>query len=135
MLSGVQHCTFVVSDLDRSKRFYREVLGLEEIPRPDSFDFGGAWFRVGAADEIHLIAESDGTARAGRSDHGANGFMGFVPHVALESDDLDAALARAEEHGVLPASGPVPRGDGVTQAFVLDPDRHVIELFARTGDG
>jgi len=134
VLSGVQHCTFVVSDLDRSRRFYREVLGLEEIARPDSFDFGGAWLRVGAVDEIHLISESDGTARAGRTDHGAGGFMGFVPHVALECDDLDAALGRAEEHGVLPASGPVPRGDGVTQAWVLDPDGYVIELFARTGD-
>jgi catechol 2,3-dioxygenase-like lactoylglutathione lyase family enzyme len=134
VLSGVQHCTFVVSDLDGSRRFYREVLGLEEVPRPDSFDFGGAWFRVGAVDEIHLIAQGDGTARAGRADHGTSGFMGFVPHVALESDDLDAALGRAAEHGVLPASGPVPRGDGVTQAFVLDPDGYVIELFARTGE-
>jgi len=131
MLRSVQHCTFVVSDLDRSKRFYREVLGLEEIPRPDSFDFGGAWLRVGADDEIHLISESDATARAGVTDHGDGSFMGFVPHVALESDDLEATLGRAREHGVVPASGPVPRGDGVTQAFVLDPDGYVIELFGR----
>jgi catechol 2,3-dioxygenase-like lactoylglutathione lyase family enzyme len=57
--------------------------------------------------------------------------MGYVPYVALESDDLDRTLDEAREHGVLPASGPLPRGDGVTQAFVLDPDGYVIELFAR----
>jgi hypothetical protein len=28
----------------------------------------------------------------------------------------------------------MPRGDGVDQAFALDPDGYVVEVFQRTGD-
>jgi catechol 2,3-dioxygenase-like lactoylglutathione lyase family enzyme len=56
-----------------------------------------------------------------------------VRHLALEVDDLPAWQARLGAHGVPPAAGPMPRGDGVDQLFVLDPDGYVVELFERTG--
>ena len=43
-------------------------------------------------------------------------------------DDLDAALARAAQHGVLPGGEVIARGDGVKRAFVTDPDDNIIEL-------
>jgi catechol 2,3-dioxygenase-like lactoylglutathione lyase family enzyme len=60
--------------------------------------------------------------------------MGLIQHLALEVDDLEAACMRLGEHGVALFGGPMARGDGVTQVFVLDPDRHVVELFQWTGD-
>jgi catechol 2,3-dioxygenase-like lactoylglutathione lyase family enzyme len=53
MLS-VHHVSVCVSDLDRAKRFYGEVLGLPELLRPD-LGFPGAWYRVGTNQELHLI--------------------------------------------------------------------------------
>ncbi len=50
-------------------------------------------------------------------------------------DDLDAALARLDEHGVPLIGGPMPRGDGYDQVFMRDPDGYVIELFQHTGAG
>ncbi|MGE5334009.1 MAG: VOC family protein, partial [Nitrososphaerota archaeon] len=38
----MDHSALVVQDLDRSRVFYGEVLGLVEVPRPKSFDFRGA---------------------------------------------------------------------------------------------
>jgi catechol 2,3-dioxygenase-like lactoylglutathione lyase family enzyme len=49
-------------------------------------------------------------------------------------DDLGAACARLEEAGVPLAGGPMPRGDGVTQVFFLDPDGYVLEYFQSTGE-
>ena len=60
--------------------------------------------------------------------------MGLAHHLALEVDDLEAACARLAKNGVALFGGPMPRGDGVTQVFVLDPDRHVVELFQWTGE-
>ncbi len=132
MLLGLQHCALVVSDLERSRAFYRDVLGLQEIARPRTFTFAGAWFRVGA-DELHLIAESDTTMRAGVPDAGPGLRSGLATHLAIEVDDLDAQLERLRDRGVGLAGGPMPRGDGVEQAFLLDPDGYVVELFVRTG--
>ena len=128
----LQHCGLLVADLDRSRRFYGDALGLEEIPRPPNFTFAGAWFRLGE-DEIHLLVESDTTGRAGAFEPGAGLAGGLATHVALEVDALERWQERLREHGISPASGPMPRGDGVVQIFLRDPDGYVVELFERTG--
>jgi catechol 2,3-dioxygenase-like lactoylglutathione lyase family enzyme len=128
----VQHVGLVVSDLERSRRFYGGALGLEEVPRPHNFRFEGAWFQVGD-DQLHLLVEAETTSKAGGADPGPSATMGLVNHVALETDDLDAAGARLAEHGVPLIGGPMPRGDGYDQIFLRDPDGYVIELFQFTG--
>lgn len=133
MLRGIQHAALVVSDLAASRRFYVEAIGMEEIPRPATFTFAGAWLRAGSG-ELHLIAADDTTASPGTVGHGRAEQVGLCAHLGLEVDDLDAARARLDEHGVALVGGPLQRGDGVTQVYVHDPDRHVIELFARTGE-
>ena len=44
----LSHVSFAVRDLERAMRFYRDLLGLEPIPRPD-FGFPGAWLAAGDA--------------------------------------------------------------------------------------
>jgi catechol 2,3-dioxygenase-like lactoylglutathione lyase family enzyme len=133
MPRGLQHCGLIVADLERSRRFYGGALGLEELSRPATFTFEGAWFAVGD-DELHLLVESDTTGRAGVSDPGPSAAVGLANHIALVVDDLDAALARLAEHGVPLIGGPMPRGDGWTQVFTRDPDGYVVELFQYTGE-
>lgn len=132
VLLDLQHVTLVVADLERSRRFYVEKLGLVEVPRPASFAFGGAWFAVGAQ-EIHLIVASESTATAGWEHPGQSAQTGSAPHIAFEVDDLDAEIARLESAGIAIVGGPRNRGDDVIQLYVLDPDDHLVELFARPG--
>lgn len=112
----LNHVALDVSDVSASVRFYREVLGLPELPRPD-FGFPGAWFRLGVTQELHLIGNRDREVgqRAG--------------HFALLVSDIDAAAARLREAGVV-FRGPKPRPDGALQVFTHDPDGNVIELCA-----
>ena len=129
----VQHVGLVVSDVERSRRFYRDALGLEEVPRPPNFTFAGAWFRFGE-DEIHLLAEADTTGGAGIRDPGRGVAYGLATHLAFEVVDLDAACARLEENAVALVGGPMARGDGVTQVFFRDPDGYVLEFFQWTNE-
>ena len=129
----IQHVGLVVSDLDRSRRFYSDALGLEEVPRPPNFTFDGAWFRFGEH-ELHLLTEEHTTGGAGQADAGAGADRGLTHHLAFEVRDLEAACARLAEASVPLTGGPMPRGDGVTQVFFLDPDGYVLEFFQRTGE-
>ena len=52
----LNHVALHVADVDKSCAFYRDVLQLEPMPRPN-FDFPGAWFRLGADQELHLIGD------------------------------------------------------------------------------
>ena len=132
MTPRLQHCGLIVADLGRSRQFYGEALGFDEVPRPANFVFEGAWFQVGE-DQIHLLVEGETTGRAGAEDPGPSVATGLATHIALEVDDLAVAMGRLEEHAVPLVGGPMPRGDGYDQVFILDPDGYVIELFEHTG--
>ena len=42
----LDHAALLVKDVERSRRFYGQVPGMEEVPRPGNFPFPGAWFRI-----------------------------------------------------------------------------------------
>ena len=87
----LHHVSLLVSDLERSRRFYREVLGLEEIARPP-FPFPGAWFRLGDR-ELHLIA----TTGAGAPVREATGTDPRRLHFAVRVASYRAALEHLRE--------------------------------------
>jgi glyoxylase I family protein len=55
---ALHHVSFPVRDLERARHFYGEVLGLEEIARPD-LRVPGAWHRAGGV-EVHLLVTPPG---------------------------------------------------------------------------
>lgn len=129
-LTRMDHSALIVRDLAATRRFYGEVLGLEEIPRPSSFRFGGCWFR-GPTFELHFILADDTTSPAGWVDPGPGARSGLAHHLAFEVEDLDGAMRDLDARGIRLAAGPFQRGDGIVQIYVDDPDGHFIELFAR----
>ncbi len=133
----LHHVSVPVKDLERSKRFYREILGLQELRRPD-FPFGGAWFRMGNNQELHLILEhTDATYRAGKGiDIGDHHFAirvrshrevkEFLRSKGYREDAEDSDLMKMR---VFPS--PIT---GYPQIYILDPDRHLIEINAAVLD-
>jgi catechol 2,3-dioxygenase-like lactoylglutathione lyase family enzyme/uncharacterized protein YunC (DUF1805 family) len=124
-VKSIDHVTLVVKDLERSRRFYVDVLGMREVPRP-AFSFAGAWFQAGAT-QIHLILEYAGSGPAGNllpaAQRGSR-----TQHLAFLVDDASAVMSHLEKSQVPVLSGPKPRPDGYIQLFVTDPDGHVVEL-------
>jgi len=126
----LDHVTLVVDDLERSRAFYVDVLGMDPVDRP-GFSFDGRWFQAGKT-QIHLIHSHEGSGPAGNQ----------VPqerrssrshHFAFEVDDATAAARRLESLGISLVGGPQQRPDGVVQVFVSDPDGHVVELCSMPG--
>jgi catechol 2,3-dioxygenase-like lactoylglutathione lyase family enzyme len=113
---SLNHVALYIEDVDRSRRFYEDVLGLEPIERP-AFDFPGAWYRLGVDQELHLIS---GRRQDPQVRSGAN-------HYALLVDDMDAAESLLRERGCDPGTRRV-RPDGAFQIYVRDPDGHTIEI-------
>src|SRR3954464_8331834 len=62
-MEAIHHVSITVRDLERSREFYREILGLTPIERPP-FSFAGAWFAVGPGpQQLHLIVHEGATFR------------------------------------------------------------------------
>jgi catechol 2,3-dioxygenase-like lactoylglutathione lyase family enzyme len=130
---ALDHSALVCADIARARRFYVTVLGLEEIPRPASFRFGGCWFR-GHGFELHMILAGDTTAPAGFGDAGPAAQTGLAHHLGFEVDDLEAVAAQLRAHDVPIVAGPMQRGDGIVQMYVNDPDGNFLEFFTRRPD-
>jgi catechol 2,3-dioxygenase-like lactoylglutathione lyase family enzyme len=99
--------------LGKARWFYRDVLGLREIPKPMTFDFVALWFDLGGGQTLHLLQKPQPDTPSPR-------------HFALRVADAAAAREHFRARGVeILETGPIPHCD---RFFVHDPDGNRIEL-------
>lgn len=113
-IQGIHHHSVVVTDLPRARAFYREVLGLQEVPKPPTFGFSVAWFQIGDQ-QIHLLQAKEADVPGAR-------------HVALHVDDIAEARARLSGLGYrVSETVGIP---GADRFFTTDPDGNQIEIIS-----
>lgn len=111
-VTGIQHLNLTVSNVERSRRFYRDVLGFDEaFAKNDT-----VWLEAGG----DLLGLSEGTPPVDPPNHW--GFRVDSP------EEVDAWAKRLVEHEVAIAKGPYERSDG-RSVYFRDPDDYVLEIF------
>jgi catechol 2,3-dioxygenase-like lactoylglutathione lyase family enzyme len=126
-LGVLQHYTIEPADLERTRDFYCEALGLEEGDRP-AMGFPGYWLYSGGAATVHLLgprAPAEGIVVRGsgcKFDH-----TGRLDHIAFAATDLDGVRRRLHSHNVAFREQVLP-DIGITQIFLHDPDGVAVEL-------
>ena len=113
-----------VQDQQRSRDLYRVLLDREpvlDVPGMTEFDLGGCKLGLMPASGIARII----TPALPHPDAGHG-----VPRceLYLRVDDLDAAIARARQAGLIVISSVADRDWGDRVAYFADPDGHVIAL-------
>jgi catechol 2,3-dioxygenase len=114
------HVSLFVRDLDATRRFYRDLLGLAETGTAKNGRI--VFFSAG----IHHHDLSCELARAdgpGPQPKGVPGLYHIAFDVGVSRADLDAARARVQARGL------APFGEGETYFCVRDPDGNEIELY------
>jgi lactoylglutathione lyase len=117
-----------VGDLERSLKFYNEVLGMRLLRRKDYPDGKFTLAFVGYGDEdAHAVLEL--TYNWGVDSYELGNAYG---HVAIEVDDAYRACEDVKRRGgkVTREAGPMKHGTTVI-AFVEDPDGYKVELIQR----
>ena len=124
---ALDHVGLTVTDMDRSLRFYSEILGLELLRRSAQGANGAssAVLKVGDQ-EINIFSDAGfASVPAGETPRGIDHFCLEIESATI--DDIVGALRRA---GVEIAKGPVQRRDGIS-LFVGDPDGCRVELIVK----
>lgn len=129
-ITQMQHYMVLSKDLEKTRQFYCDVLGLRAGPRPP-FDFDGLWIYVGEVAVVHVAGHASYVATgrlrdASQDRHGS----GSVDHIAFAADNWDELVASFERHGVKYRASQVP-GRPLRQLFVFDPDGIQIEINIR----
>jgi len=115
--TAVHHVSFRIQELEPSLHFYRDILGLEPIERPD-FGIQGAWLQAGTGTQIHLIvAPRDDAPEAGKVSPIDN-------HTAFAVEDYDTTRDHLRSHGLEVLETNPTQG----QMWVSDPSGNIIEF-------
>ena len=124
MVTKLLHTRYRVQDLERTERFYREVLGLEEVRRHESPRGSKlVFFKAPGTEELIEICQYD-----------ASGPVVVGPdltHLAFEVEDMAAFAAHAAALGYPLSDGPTTSSTGTTFAFIDAPEGYEIELIQR----
>ncbi|MGG3468703.1 VOC family protein [Neobacillus pocheonensis] len=116
----LHHVSLSVTDLERAKDFYGNILCLKELERP-SFDFPGAWYEI-EGQQLHLIVDpSSQTIRQDKSISSREG------HFALRVENYQETLQWLKKNGIELLEKPNSIS-GFAQIFCTDPDGNIIEL-------
>ncbi|VAW93349.1 Glyoxalase/bleomycin resistance protein/dioxygenase [hydrothermal vent metagenome] len=78
----ILHATYIINDIDASKQFYGNVLGMTLNNNRPNLAYAGLWFDVGNG-QIHLLALDNPDSTTGRPEHG-----GRDRHVALQVSSI-----------------------------------------------
>jgi catechol 2,3-dioxygenase-like lactoylglutathione lyase family enzyme len=115
----LDHFNIRTRNLGETVRFYEDVLGLENGPRPN-FAFSGAWLYSKGQAVVHLVDISP-TDEAQKPD------SGVVHHVAFVAQGFHRMKEHLQTKGFPFEAREVPGGD-LWQIFVRDPNGVMIEL-------
>lgn len=118
---SLNHYTIMVQDLERTKEFYEDIVGLTVGDRPP-LAFPGYWLYCGGVPTVHLVGhrpenpQLDGVPETGRLDH-----------IAFAAENLKLMRERLRARGVEYDERVLPRLN-MTQLFFRDPDGISIEF-------
>jgi len=127
-VQALEHITIRCAQLQRTRDFYVDLMGLSEGDRP-AFPFRGHWLYLGGIPVVHLVEASDCAGAWGREiviPQAENG-TGSFDHVAFRGDNFAAMRERLQNAGMTFRERVVP-GGALSQLFVPDPEGVLVEI-------
>lgn len=145
MIQGIHHMAISTGDMERALRFYKDLLGFEEV-------WTSAW-EVGTKTVDQVVGLTDSSARVAMlklgnacvelfqyhtpqprpsepnrpvCDHG-------ITHLCLQVQDIDAEYTRLKSAGMVFHCPPQNGGRGLRVTYGRDPDGNVVELLEVAG--
>ena len=142
-VGAVYHTGFTVSDIERSVAFYRDVLGMKLVRRQQgTADYLGTITGFpGVRLEVALLQPEDGGSMLELLQYASHPAQPTERdtnrpgngHLCFKVDDIHAALAHLERHGVRLVSRPTEIMAGVHRGgwgvYLRDPDGFTVELY------
>lgn len=128
-LIRLDHFLVLTDDIDATRDFYRDVLGMRAGDRPP-LPFPGHWLYVGEAACVHVAEREAFDAHAktlGVAASPPSEATGPVDHIAFAADDYEELAGALERHGVASVRNAIP-AVGLRQLFFSDPNGVRIEI-------
>lgn len=125
MITGIGHCAYFVTDMDRAMDYYCRGLGLTHAFELKD-DHGRPWIQYLKVADGMFIELFYGSPQPAP--------QGSYSHLCLEVDDIQAMVQRLRDQGLPLDAGPSLGKDGNWQCWSHDPDGNRIEFMQISPD-
>jgi catechol 2,3-dioxygenase-like lactoylglutathione lyase family enzyme len=129
-ITELNHYLLVAKDLEKTRKFYQDVLGMEIASERPDFGFPGYWLKVGEEICVHLASQAPNRIRdrflLKKHPKGTTG-SGSVDHIAFLARDPHEVRSRIRKNKVEMHFRSFPDAK-LFQIFLKDPDDVTIEL-------
>lgn len=128
-LMKMEHHLVLTGDIDGTRDFYRDVLGMRVGFRPP-MNFPGHWLYVGGTPCIRIAEWETYTAHSralGIPVSTKAGGTGPADHIAFNATDFEETVSHLNSRGIPFGQNAVP-GIGLRQIYLRDPNGVSIEL-------
>jgi catechol 2,3-dioxygenase-like lactoylglutathione lyase family enzyme len=129
-LSHIEHLLIQSEDIEATRDWYVDVLGMRVGPAPD-FKFPVYWLYIGDTDVLH-IAQGGAKVPENRlkylgQDSQATRGSGVIDHIAFRATGLLEMIAHLQQRGIAFSERQVS-DQGLYQLFLHDPNGVKVEL-------
>ena len=130
-LSLIEHYLVLSDEIDATRDWYRDVLGMHEGWHPD-FGFPVYWMYLEGVDVVHIgrsakHASGNQKAYLGRLAQDAGAGTGAIDHIAFRAKGLKQTMAHLRRRGI-EFSERCANGQALYQLFMYDPNGIKVEL-------
>ena len=130
-LSHIEHYLVAADDMERTRDWYRDVLGMEEGWHPD-FGFPVCWMYLDGVDVVHIgqsarNAGENQKAYLGRLGGDSGAGTGAIDHIAFRAKGLQGTMAHLREKRI-EFNERRANGQALYQLFMYDPNGIKVEL-------
>jgi len=129
-LQDLQHYLIRARNIELTKKFYIEILGMKEGYRP-AFSFVGYWLYLNDKPVVHLVeafttnsAQKNYLSHEGDISNGRNA----IDHIAFHAEGYDEMVAHLKKNHIFMQNRIVPEENHGRQIFITDPNGIRIEL-------
>jgi catechol 2,3-dioxygenase-like lactoylglutathione lyase family enzyme len=120
-LVDINHVAIRTLELEKTNRFYSEILGMTFAYRPD-LGFPGSWLQMGSS-MIHVVTGECALDQDGKFTPGS----AAVDHISIAAEGFDAYVDVFAQNGLDWRENAVPDAH-IWQLMVRDPNGILIEL-------
>lgn len=130
-LSHIEHYLIAADDMERTRDWYRDVLGMQEGWHPD-FGFPVFWMYLGGVDVVHIGRNAKAASESqkiylGRTAQNSGTGTGAIDHIAFRAHGLRQTMAHLRRRKV-EFNERRANGQALYQLFLYDPNGIKVEL-------
>jgi catechol 2,3-dioxygenase-like lactoylglutathione lyase family enzyme len=130
-LSHIEHYLVAADDMERTRNWYRDVLGMEEGWHPD-FGFPVCWMYLNGVDVVHIGQSAKNASESqktylGRLGGDSGTGTGAIDHIAFRAKGLRKTIAHLREMKI-GFNERRANGQALYQLFMYDPNGIKVEL-------